>query len=104
MCLVSVPNKKLQAWPTKDRPESNDERQYQQQPLYLGTIFEYQQSWHHLSWSSTLLTYIRVLMKSRVLMLGAGFVSRATLDILVEGGVEVTVGKLQIYELWYDHC
>jgi saccharopine dehydrogenase-like NADP-dependent oxidoreductase len=43
-------------------------------------------------------------MKSRVLMLGAGFVARPTLDILVEGGVEVTVGKLQIYELWYDHC
>jgi len=43
-------------------------------------------------------------MKSRVLMLGAGFVTRPALDILVEGGVEVTVGKLQIYELRYDHC
>lgn len=53
---------------------------------------------------STHLYTVQVLRKSRVLMLGAGFVARAALDVLVEGGVEVTVGKLQIYELWYDHC
>jgi saccharopine dehydrogenase-like NADP-dependent oxidoreductase len=38
-------------------------------------------------------------MKCSVLLLGAGFVARPTLDILVEGGVEVTVGKLPICEL-----
>ena len=49
---------------------------------------------------------LKLLNKDRkVLMLGAGFVTRPTLDILSEKGIEVTVGKLPQYtQHIYDSC
>lgn len=57
------------------------------------------QTWHRLSWSSNPLDCMQFLMAFRVLMLGAGFVTAPTLDILTTDGIEVTVGKLSTHEL-----